>query len=129
MAGRKPAVSKAQRKLLMTDRECVSRQKISKRSEILMLNPDAILLAEPFDPALVGAAQPMYVHQPDVWVAVYDRDKVSELLYDALRIEEPDEDEDGLATLCAEEFSKIWEFSVGSDRRKHLPIVMYACGD
>ena len=95
-----------------------------KRKEILLMNPDAVLLAEIFDPALVGAAQPMYVHQPDVWVAVYDRNKVYDILSDVLSEEEPDADEDDISAYCPEEFWKLWEFALGDARREHLPVVI-----
>lgn len=97
----------------------------SKREEILMMNPDALLLNEAFEPALVGAAKPMYVHQPDVWVAVYDATKVSDILWDALRKEEPQADEDDITDYGVEEFWKVWEFGLrDKSRRKHLPVVI-----
>jgi len=100
-----------------------------KREEILLMNPNAALLAEIFDPALVGAAQPMYVHQPDVWVAVYDATKVGDILWDALRKEEPDADEDDITVYCAEEFWRLWEFRLRDKRRrKHLPVVIKTMG-
>jgi len=91
-----------------------------KREEILLMNPDAVLLNEVLDPALVGAAKPMYVHQPDVWVAVYDATKVSDILWDALRKEEPEADEDDITEQCTEEFWRLWEFARGYKHRKHL---------
>jgi hypothetical protein len=95
-----------------------------KREEILLMNPDAVLLNEVLDPALVGAAKPMYVHQPDVWVAVYDATKVSDILWDLLRKEEPDADEDDITQYCVEEFWRLWQFARGDRHRKHLPVVI-----
>jgi hypothetical protein len=78
-----------------------------RRKEILLLNPDAIMLTEIFDQALVGAAQPMYVHQPDVWVAVYDAKKVTDILWGVLRKEEPGRRRRRHCAYCAEEFWRL----------------------
>lgn len=103
---------------------CEEEKDMSQRDQILRMNPDAILLSDVFDSAIVGVAEPLYVHQPEVWVAVYDRNKVRDIVHALLEEQHPDEDKDWLASVCGEETEALWNTAVGPDRRKHLPVVI-----
>ena len=94
------------------------------REEVLSENPEAILLAEAFDPALIGIVYPFYVHQPDVSVAAYDRQKIYDILWERMRNEYPQEDDDTVTTYCNEEYWRGLDFDCGEKRRKHLPVLV-----
>lgn len=96
------------------------------REDLLSRNPEAILLGEEFDPALVGIVHPIYVHHPDVFVAAYDMHKIDAILWEQMKLEYPGEDDEyGLSVECAEAYWQLLDFQCGNDQqRKHLPVVI-----
>jgi hypothetical protein len=95
------------------------------REQILMRNPEALLLNEAFDPALIGIVHPIYVHQPDVFVAAYDTHKIDAILWEQMKREYSEEDVDTLADYCAETYWQLLDFGCGNnEQRKHLPVIV-----
>jgi hypothetical protein len=105
------------------------------REEILAANPNALLFAEAFDAALLGAVQPIYTHHSDVHVAAYSLQKIDEILYKIVQAEaadeaakngEPEPDHDTLADYRSEAYWELLNFGTADDpeRGKHLPVIV-----
>jgi len=96
------------------------------RKSVLSNNPNAVLLNEEYDSALVGTAfsgfENPHLKEP---VAVYDADKVydifAEIYGKECREEEPDADDDTIAVYVDEEFPMNVALSL-SDAGANRPI-------
>lgn len=90
------------------------------REEVLWANPEALLLVEAFDPALIGIVYPVYMDHSDVSVAAYARDKIYEILWERIRHDCPHDDDYTVTEHCSEEYWRVLDFGCGEEELRAL---------